>query len=95
MQNVYFPGWPRVLLSRSPGRAPPTLSSTSRMARPMVAFARWPEPKTLAPAFIPIRARTGPLTTTSGAAMWVVACTPFRLKCGLHSASIAARTSGA
>ena len=65
------------------------------MARPIVAFARLPDPNTLAPAFIPIAARTGPLTTRSGVAMWVVVWMPFRLKCVLHSASIAARTTGA
>ena len=65
------------------------------MARPIVAFARLPEPKTLAPAFIPISPRTGPLTTSNGAAMWVVAWMPFRLKCELQSARMAAWTTGA
>ena len=65
------------------------------MARPIVAFARLPEPKQLAPAFIPISRAIGPFTTRSGAAMCVVACTPFRLKAGALRASIAARTTGA
>ena len=88
-------GQPSVLLSKSPGHAPPTFRSIIRTARPMVAFARLPEPKTLQPAFMPISFRTGPFTTMSGDAMWVVACTPFRLKWGSQSASIAARTTGA
>lgn len=47
------------------------------------------------PAFMPMAPRTGPFTTNSGLAMWVVACTPFRLKRVSHSASIAASTTGA
>ena len=61
----------------------------------MVAFARLPEPNTLQSAFMPIRSAIGPLTTTSGAAMWVVACTPFRLNAVWVSANSAARTTGA
>ena len=61
----------------------------------MVALARNPDPKTLAPALRPIARRIGPLTTTSGAAMWVVACTPCRLNGPLARASSAARTTGA
>ena len=74
---------------------PPTFSITRRIARPMVALARLPEPKALAPPFMPISRATGPFTITSGAAMWVVACTPFRLKAWSISASIAARSTGA
>ncbi len=44
---------------------------------------------------MPICLRTGPFTTSSGAAMWVVACTPCRLKAGEQSASMAARTTRA
>ena len=95
MQNVYLPGWPSVLLSRPPGTPPPTLSSTRRIALPIVALARLPGPKRLQPAFIPTACRIGPLTMTSGAAMCVVACMPFRLKCGLHIATSADRTTGA
>ena len=95
MQYVYLPGWPSVALSRSPGQPPPTLSRTSRIARPIVAFARLPEPKQLPPAFMPISRAIGPLTTRSGAAMCVVACTPFRLNAAVVRASIAARTTGA
>ena len=74
---------------------PPTLSSTRRIARPIVALARLPEPNALTPPFMPIARATGPFTTSSGAAMCVVACTPFRLKAGSVSASSAARTTGA
>jgi hypothetical protein len=62
-----------VLLSSSLGQPPPTLSSTSLIARPIVALARLPEPKALQPLFIPISRAIGPLTTSSGAAMCVVA----------------------
>ena len=95
MQYEYLPGWPSVALSSSPGQPPPTFSRTSRIARPIVAFARLPEPKQLPPAFMPISRAIGPFTTSSGAAMCVVAWTPFRLKAGAVSASIAARTTGA
>ena len=61
----------------------------------MVALARFPEPNTLQPAFMPMLLRIGPFTTSSGLAMCVVACTPFRLKRVSHSASIAASTTGA
>src|SRR5205085_1955767 len=63
--------------------------------RPIVALARLPEPKALAPGFMPTARATGPFTTRSGAAICVVACTPFRLKAGCASASNAARTTGA
>ena len=66
-----------------------------RNARPIVAFARFPEPNTLQPAFMPIALRIGPFTTSSGLAMCVVACTPFKLNGGAQSASIAASTTGA
>ena len=65
------------------------------MARPIVALARLPEPNALTPPFIPMRRASGPFTMRSGAAMCVVACTPFRLKAGIVSASSAARTTGA
>src|SRR5262245_59489356 len=67
----------------------------SRMARPIVAFARLPEPKALAPPFMPISRAIGPLTITNGEAMWVVACTPLRLNGWSVRASMAARTTGA
>src|SRR5579872_2120886 len=95
MQYVYLPGCPNVLLSRSPGVPPPTVNKIKRRARPIVALARFPEPKTLQPAFIPIALRIGPLTTRRGAAMCVVACTPFRLKWESQRPRIAARTTGA
>jgi len=58
-------------------------------------LARLPEPKALQSPFIPISRAIGPLTTKSGAAIWVVAWTPFRLKAFAVNASIAARTTGA
>src|SRR5690348_16710779 len=44
---------------------------------------------------MPIARAIGPFTTRSGAAIWVVTCTPFRLNAGWVSASSAARTTGA
>ena len=82
-------------MSSSPGQPPPVFSRIMRIARPIVALARLPEPNTLWLQFIPIASRIGPLTISSGAAMWVVACTPCRLKAADVSASIAARTTGA
>ena len=90
-----FAGMTERPLSRSPGQPPPTSRRTRRKARPIVALARLPEPKALQPPFMPIARATGPLTIRSGAAMWVVACTPFRLKAFSASARIAARTTGA
>src|ERR1700722_8933100 len=66
-----------------------------RTARPMVALARFPDPKAFGPPFMPTSAASGPLTTMSGEATWVVACTPLRLNARSVSASIAARTIGA
>src|SRR5262249_28295301 len=77
-----LPGWPRVALSSSPGQPPPTFKRTSRIARPIVALARLPDPKQLPPPFIPISRAIGPFTTRKGAAMCVVAWTPFRLNAG-------------
>jgi hypothetical protein len=48
------------------------------MARPMVALARNPEPNTFPWLFSPIRSRTGPFTSTSGAVP-VVLCQMPRL----------------
>jgi len=46
------------------------------MARPMVAFARKPGPKHPLPPCTPTRRPYRPLTMSSGATGWVVACTP-------------------
>ena len=61
----------------------------------MVALARLPEPNELQSPFMPIVRASGPLTISKGAAMCVVACTPFRLNAFAVSANIAARTTGA
>jgi hypothetical protein len=58
-------------------------------------LARLPEPNALQSPFIPMSRAIGPLTISSGAAMCVVAWTPFKLKASAVSASIAARTTGA
>ena len=71
-----FAGLPWVAMSCRPGQPPPTFIRTSRMARPMVAFARKPGPKRPEPECTPIARAWGPLTTTSGATGCVVACTP-------------------
>ena len=65
MQNVYLPGWPCVDLSRTPGDAPRQFSVMSRIARPIVAFARHPGPKTFALELSSSACRIGPLTTRS------------------------------
>jgi hypothetical protein len=67
MQNVYLAGVPWVAWSSSCGRSPNALSTPSRIARPIVALARNPEPNTFPRLFSPIRSRTGPFTTRNGA----------------------------
>ena len=81
-------------MSPTSGVAPPRLKRMSRIARPIVALARNPEPKTFAPPFTPSRFATGPLTIVRGAQGWVVDCTPFKLKASSSSASTAASTTG-
>src|SRR5437763_1765525 len=78
----------------TPGIAPPTLTQTRRSARPIVALARQPGPKTPAPQLSSSLARRGPFTTTSGAGALVVAETPCRSKASSHTASTAATTTG-
>jgi hypothetical protein len=56
--------------------SPPTLRSTSWSARPMVAFAREPCPKTLPPAFNPMRCAMGPFTMMSGVPLLVAVRMP-------------------
>lgn len=68
--------------------------AVSRMARPIVAFARKPEPNTFPLLFIPIRSRTGPFTIRKGAVP-VVLCQIARLAYpSLVSDSQAASTTG-
>ena len=69
-------GLPWVAMSPRPGQPPPTFIRMSRIARPMVALARKPGPKSPEPVCIPIVRAYGPLTTTSGATGCVVAWTP-------------------
>src|SRR2546429_2658692 len=78
----------------SPGRAPPTFTQTSRSARPMVALARQPEPKTPAPQLMSSSPRRGPLTITSGAGAFVVAAAPGGSKAAADPAPTAASTTG-
>src|SRR6266550_2257766 len=78
----------------TPGLAPPRLTHTSRTARPMVALARQPGPKTPAAQLTPSFPRTGPLITTSGVGALVVAETPCRSNAGSQMASTAAMTTG-
>src|SRR5947207_2636147 len=65
IEKVNFPGCPRVERSSSPGIAPSTLIKTRRIARPIVAFARLPLPRTLCVAFMPMSVRTGPIETSA------------------------------
>src|SRR5215475_6295369 len=57
----------------TPGVAPPRFTHTSRTARPIVAFARQPGPKTPAPQLTSSAPRTGPLRTRSGLGEFLVA----------------------
>src|SRR5262245_808557 len=78
----------------TPGFAPPRFTHTSRTARPIVAFARQPGPKTPAPQLTSSAPRTGPLRTRSGLGEFVVADTPWRSNASSHTASTAAMTTG-
>ena len=78
-----------------PGVAPPRFISTSRSARPMVALARWPGPKRLAPELISNCCAICPLTMISGAAPPVLAVEAWGLTRSLVVASTAAMTTGA
>ena len=68
--------------------------AVSRKARPIVALARNPEPKTLPRQFSPISSRIGPLTTSNGAEPVVLCQTPFVAYPSLARLSQAARTTG-
>src|SRR5262245_32258168 len=78
----------------TPGRAPPTLTQTRRTARPIVALARKPAPKTDAAQLISSVWRRGPFTITSGVTASVVPDTPTSAKSGSQIASTAASTTG-
>ena len=91
---VNFIGLPRVERSTPPVDAPPTLRTTSRNARPMVALARLPAPKAPSFIFMPIFSRIGPLMIITGAAPMVVAVTPWMLNASVQAASTAAMMTG-
>src|SRR5438034_5295467 len=74
--------------------APPTLATISRSARPIVALARQPGPKTPAAQLMSSALRAGPLTMKSGEWKLVVADTPWRSKASSHMASTPAMTTG-
>src|SRR5882724_10824896 len=78
----------------APGRAPPILTQQRRRARPIVAFARQPGPKTPAPELMSSAPRIGPFTITSGATASVVPDTPSRQNRSSQTASTAASTTG-
>src|SRR3984957_7650066 len=77
MQQEYLAGVPGVAWSSACGRSPNALIEPSRMARPIVALARNPEPYRLPRELSPIAVRTGPFTTVNGAVP-VVACQSAR-----------------
>ena len=85
---------PWVARSTPPGAPPPTLRTTSCTARPIVALARLPCPRTLTPLFMPISAVMGPLTTRTGPTPMVVARIPCMLNSSVQTASRAASTTG-
>ena len=94
MQQVYFAGVPWVAWSSWCGRSPKVLIAVSRRARPIVALARNPEPKTFPRLLIPSRSRIGPLTTSIGAVPVVLCQMPFPAYPSSVSASHAASTTG-
>src|SRR5437667_174952 len=59
-------------MSPSPGQAPPTFIRISRTARPIVALACQPGPKTPDPLLSPIRLTIGPLTISRRSTGFVV-----------------------
>ena len=63
-------------LSAMPGTMRNTFRTIRRTARPIVAFARFPGPNRLTPAFMPISSTIGPLTMSSGADPPVLAVLP-------------------
>ena len=73
MHQVYFPGCPKVALSISPDLEPVAFMRVSLIARPIVAFARWPGPKTLVMPLTPMLSASGPLITAKTAAPIVLA----------------------
>ena len=82
-------------MSLIPGRAPPMFIMTSRTALPMEALARWPGPNAPHPeAIAPHATRAGPLTMSSGAMQWVVACSSVMSISGRQIALTAAITTG-
>ena len=60
----------------------------------MVAFARFPCPRTLSPEFIPIRRAMGPFTMMRGAVKQVLHRIPCSVKSGSSAASSAASRTG-
>ena len=77
-----------------PGVAPPMFCQISRTARPMVALARHPGPKTPVLELTSSALRTGPFTMSRGATASVVPDTPTRAKAGSQIASTPAITTG-
>src|SRR3954463_7996112 len=94
MQKPSLPGWPSVERSSRPGAPPPVSVTTSRSARPIVRFARQPGPSTPIPLCTPIASATGPPTTTSWPAGWVVTAWPPMFKAGSSGAPTAAGATG-
>ena len=82
MHHVYLPAWPRVALSISPDLEPVAFMIINLIARPIVALALWPGPKTLISPFIPRSLAIGPLTTDNTAEPIVLAVIACRLNSG-------------
>src|SRR5262249_11360127 len=78
----------------SPARVPPRLIMTRRRARPMVALARKPGPKTPAAQLMPMLRRTGPFTMMRGEVALVVPDWPCKLNRESHAASTTASSTG-
>ena len=93
-QEANLAGVPCVALSPRPGCAPPMLSSTSRIARPIEAFAGKAGPKQPLPEWMPSSLAIGPLTTIVSATGCVVAFSPATLCASSRIACTAASTTG-
>jgi len=85
-------GLPSVDLSACCGTPPPIVVMTSRIARPIVAFARKPGPNRFPRALMSSSRAIGPFTIRTGLAGFVVPCTPYRLN-GLARIAVTAVTT--
>ena len=89
-----MPGWPMTLRSKTPGMAAHAFISINRMARPMVALARFPGPNRLFRELMFSSLVIGPFTMDKMAAPPMLDDGPTRLNTGSNMASVAVKTTG-